>query len=298
MRIVVTGGCGFIGSRVVGRLAALGHDTTVLDKVPSKSNQPSIRASVLERDEMASAIEGADTVIHLAGTLHDPMRRDPYGAAMLELQGTLNVLEAAARTGTRHIVYASSFYVYDGIAASETVDEETPLDLRRMGLFGATKTMGEALCRSYKSLHGLTFSILRFGCAYGPGGSSVVRDFLRSAIEGQPIEIWGRGQRGNQYTFVDDIADGVVAALGARNETYNLIAPEITTTAELAELIVGEGSVGIVFDTQRAEGPSFAYMSSRKAVGELAWSCTPLSEGLRRSLGAMLEATEPAPTPL
>ena len=229
MRVIVTGGSGFIGSRLVKELHSLGHQVLVVDVRPLRAPEIRLSAeSVLDAEAMRRVVQDGDAVIHLAGDVRDGFRREPYRASMLQFQGTLNVLEACRINAIPHFLLASSFYVYQGLPDSMTVDEETPLNLLQMELFGAAKLMSEALCREYTRKYGLTHTIFRLGSAYGAGGSNVVRTFIEAGLAGRPLEVWGTGQRRNQYTFVADLVQGIVAGLGSHNETFNLISPETT----------------------------------------------------------------------
>jgi nucleoside-diphosphate-sugar epimerase len=298
MRVVVTGGSGFIGSRLCRRLVARGDEVTVVDLVPARaSGCRSVHSSVLDLDGTTRHVAGADVVVHLAGYVREGMRRSPHEGATLQLQGTLNVLEACRRAEVGHVALASSFYVYDAMPADVTVDESTPLDPRPKELFGAGKLMAEALCHEYQRRHGLDYTVFRLGAVYGFGGSSAVGDFIETGLRGQTIEVWGRGVRRNQYTYVDDIADGIIAGLARRNETYNLISPEATTTGQLAEMLAAVHGFRVRFDTDRPEGPSFPYMSAGKAVSELGWQPISLQDGVKATVEATAAESGHQPGP-
>jgi UDP-glucose 4-epimerase len=224
------------------------------------------------------------------------MRRQPYQGAELQLQGTLNALEACRVNDVPHLAYASSFYVYDGIPATESVDETTPLDPLTMELFGSAKLMGEALCQEYAKTYGLTYTIFRFGPAYGPGGSSAVGDFIETGLRGETIEVWGRGQRRNQYTYVADLGDAVVTGLDHKDQTYNLISPEATSLGQLAGILHEEFGFETQFNEDRPEGPSFPYISPAKAIAELDWRSTPLRDGIRETERALALETGSPPS--
>lgn len=297
MRVVVTGGSGFIGTRLLAELRMRGYEVGVVDLVPV--GRPGIAmypVSVLDADATRAAVGDAGAVIHLAGYVRDTFRRDPYGGSQLQIQGTLNVLEACRLNRVPHCLLASSFYVYQGLPATLTVDETTPIDLLATELFGGAKLMAEALCREYTQKYGVQHTILRLGSAYGPGGSNVVRTFIEMGRQGQGLEIWGPGQRRNQYTFVDDLVRGIVAGLDSPNETFNLASPEVTTTATLAELLAGEVGGPVRYDLARREEPSFPCVSSAKAMAKLHWQPTGLREGLAQTLQALGAAGEAAPT--
>ena len=169
------------------------------------------------------------------------------------------------------------------------MNEETPLDISKMELFGAIKYFCESMVKSYADKYGLRYVIFRFGSAYGPSEkcSNVIRTFIQMAQNGEPIEIWGKGTRRNQYTFVEDIANGCVLGIDSENEIYNLISPEETSTGELAQLLRRKYKFEIVFITERKEGPSMPYMSSRKAMKELGWNPVKLEQGIEQTITDM-----------
>jgi len=283
-KVVVTGGSGFIGARVVTRLRECGADVTVLDVVaPAADDVRGVVGSVLDLDTVVSAIAGADSVVHMAGPVRGSMRSAPLAGATLQLQGTLNVLEACCRADVAHLAFASSFYVYDGIDPAATVDEQTLLDVRAVELFGRCKLMGETLCRDWSTASGLGVVMFRIGPAYGGGGTSAVDQLLLDGLAHGAVEIWGSGDRHNQYTYVGDLADAICTGLDHDGETYNLTSPEAVTLAQLGELMRGFG-VTVVHDESRPAGPHLPTIDSSKAFDELGWAPVALEDGLRRML--------------
>jgi nucleoside-diphosphate-sugar epimerase len=115
---------------------------------------------------------------------------------------------------------------------------------------------------------------------------------MEAGWRGETIEVWGKGLRRNQYTYFDDIAAGCVLGMERRNEIYNLISPEETSTAELARLVGGKFGFDVVFNEVQKEGPSLACMSPRKGMQQLRWVPTPLAEGIdRMARGAVAKAS-------
>jgi UDP-glucose 4-epimerase len=285
VRVVVTGGCGFVGSRLVLGLVARGDEVSVIDIAGRPLKDAALHlVSVLERDRLVPLLRGADIVVHLAGYVREEMRRKPAAGTTLQIDGTRNVLDAAVSCGVPRIVLASSFYVY---AACDTtlVDETAPIDPAKLEPFGQAKLASEALCRRYAERGSIGFTSLRLGSAYGAGGTNAVRAFLTAGFRGETIEVWGDGSRRNQYTFVGDLAAGITAVLGrpaeSRDQIFNLVAPSVTTTAELAGLLAQTFGFRITFRGDRPDGPAFPYMHSEKATDLLGWHTLPLVDGLR-----------------
>ena len=292
MRAVVTGGCGFIGRSLVGQLRTAGHDALAADVRPAAGQGAGARrVDVLDLDDLRAAVAGADVVYHLAGPVLEGTRREPFRSSTLQLSGTLNVLEACRTTGVRKVVLASSFYVYDGLPADGIVNESSRLDPSRMELFGSLKVAAEQLVLGYARKYGTRFVLLRFGSAYGWGeGSNLVQELLDAGLDGRVLEVWGRGLRSNQYTYVDDIARGAVAALQVDDEIFNLVSPGETSTGELARLMCRRFGFQMRLLTDKPEGADFPYMSSRKAARQLGWRATPLPEALESLVAQRLGA--------
>ncbi len=284
MMIAVTGGAGFIGGALVSRLRAFGHQVLVLDVREIEGDGTEWRPTdILNFEQVKDSLKDIDLVFHLAGPVLEACRRNAYDASTLQIVGTLNVLEACRVLEVPKLALASSFYVYDGLLDTMIVNESSPLDIAPMELFGAVKFTAEKLVRTYATKYSLEYVIFRFGSAYGLGNcTNVVKSFLEAGWRGETIEVWGKGLRRNQYTYFDDIAQGCVLGMGQRNEVYNLISSEETTTGDLARLIRAKFGFEVAFNEAQSEGPSFPYMSSRKAMQQLGWVPMPLAEGIDR----------------
>jgi len=284
LKIGVTGGAGFIGSRLVRRLVEKGYNVISID-----INDPPgfirkckhIQGDLLDYSSTKEALRGLDLIYHLAGCVLESVRKDPFLGSAVNVDITRNVLEACRVNRVRKVLFASSFYVYDGINDRMIVNEETPLNTLDMELFAATKAFGESLLKEYHRKYGLNYVILRYGSAYGLGNcSNVVKTFLEAGWNGQPIEVWGEGKRRNQYTYVEDLAEGSILAMDRVNEVHNLISPEEMTIGELAELLRRKFGFEVIYNLQRREGASMPFMSSRKAMKELGWKPISLEEGI------------------
>src|SRR5262249_32021069 len=143
--------------------------------------------------------------------------------------------------GVGRFVYASTVWVYGGAEANgSALDEDTPLQVPTH-FYTATKLAGEMYCRSYEELYGLGQTTLRFGIPYGPRSREAagVAAFVPRAREGEPLVITGNGSQSRQFVYVEDLADGVVAALAdsASTGTYNLVGTETVSIATIAETV-------------------------------------------------------------
>jgi UDP-glucose 4-epimerase len=308
-RILVTGGSGFIGSHVVDKLAAAGFEPRIYDLHPSchheRGSVDTVVGDLLDEKTLRPAMEDCDAVVHLAAYADvGIVAEQPVEAEQCNARGTLAVLEAARATGTR-VIYGSTIWVY-GASGDGVIDEESPIGLPDH-LYTASKLAGEMYCSSYAELYDVPCTILRFGIPYGPRArlSTVIPIFVSKALRGEPLTIAGDGMQTRRFVYVEDLADGVVAALerGEDNRVYNLAGDETTTIRDLAEIISE-----LVEDTEIVNAPGRsgdfggAVISNERAAEELGWSAdTPLREGVRRYL-AWLEpkpapATEPVEDP-
>ncbi len=288
-RVLVTGGAGFIGSHVVDKLIAAGHEPRILDVRPSP-HHPDIETVIGDMcvlDDVLRAADGCDAIAHLAAAADvGEVQQDPLGAEQLNARGTACVLEAARRLEVGRVVYASTIWVYSDVEA-EHVDEATAL-APPAHLYTATKLAGELYCRSYRELYRVQSTVLRFGIPYGPRArpAAVIPIFVRKALAGEPLTLAGGGLQTRRFVYVEDIAEGVVAGLApqAADRTYNLVGDEEVTIREIAERVRDEvGDVELVLTEGRAGDFRGAEISGARAAAELGWSArTPFAEGLRR----------------
>ena len=292
MRVAVIGGSGFIGSFLIRRLLREGYDVLNVDIRRGSSDAEFHFADVRALDQVIGALSEVDVVYHLAGTVLNVARKNPYLSGQLDIYGTLNVLEACVRNDISKLIYASSFYVYDGIPSGTQVDESCRSDIFKAEMFGVAKLVGERLILEYNRRYGLKFTILRFGPVYGPHErcSCVVYEFIKEGLAGRPIVVWGRGERKNQYTYVEDIADGAVKAMRYENEIFNLISPEYRSIKEIAEFLRARYGFKVKYDLSKREGPSMPYISSKKAMDVLGWKSLSLEEGIEKTIRALQKA--------
>jgi UDP-glucose 4-epimerase len=291
LRVLVTGGSGFIGSHVVDVLAARGHEPVNFDRVESPHHEPgsveTIIGEATDADALAAAMHGCDAVIHLAAMADvNDVQADPEGAELANSRATLAVLEAVRRSGVGRVVYGSTIWVYSDVPET-SVCEQTRLS-HPAHLYTATKLAGELYCRSYAELYGVEYTILRFGIPYGPRArdATVLAAFTKKALAGEPLTVAGSGDQTRRFVYVEDLADGVVRGLApeAANRIYNLTGSETTTILEIAEAVrefVGDAE--IVHTPARAGDFGGKEVSSERAREDLGWvPVTPFREGARR----------------
>jgi UDP-glucuronate 4-epimerase len=264
MKILVTGAAGFIGSHTVERLLnSEQHEVTVLDNFNDYYN-PAIkranlagvkgRITLLEGDLMdASLVHGIfeegsfDAVIHLAARAGvRPSIEQPKLYIDTNIKGTFNLLEGARRTGCKRFVFASSSSVY-GVNKKIPFSEEDPI-LQTISPYAMTKMAGEQMCSNYSHLYGIKTVCLRFFTVYGPRQRPdlAISKFTRLIEDGMPIDKFGPGDTTRDYTFIEDIVDGIVGALEYRDgpicDIFNLGGSQTVTLNELIATI--EAAVG------------------------------------------------------
>jgi len=287
MRVSVIGSLGFIGSFLIKELLKKGYDVINIDiRRGSLNNVEFYLADVRVLDQVQSALSEVDMVYHLAGTVLNVARKNPYASGQLDIYGTLNVLEACVRSNVGKLIYASSFYVYDGMPSDRSVDESHKSDIFEAEMFGVAKLVGERLILEYNRKYGLRYVILRFGPVYGPHKrcSCVICEFIREGLLGKPIVVWGKGERKNQYTYVEDAASGAVKAMKHDNEIFNLISPEYKSIGEIAEFLRVKYGFRVEYDLTKHEGPSMPYISPKKAIEKLGWKPISLEKGIEKTV--------------
>lgn len=270
-QILVTGGLGLIGHNVVQRLCLLGHDVVVTDTrtgyglIPPSELESLMRERIrlipgdvrLYQEDIADEVginsimrnHNIDTVVHLASFPRQKVVNiNPMSGSRTMSEGLLNLLECATKHAVQKFVYISSSMVYGNF----TDDVREDAECRPQGQYGIMKLAGEWLVRDYTRRTGMTHVIIRPSAVYGPLDveDRVISKFLLAALRGEVLKVKGAGET-LDFTFVDDAADGIVAATlrdQACNKIYNITKSHSHTllqAAELAVSIVGRGSIDV-----------------------------------------------------
>ncbi|HYF00998.1 MAG TPA: NAD-dependent epimerase/dehydratase family protein [Planctomycetota bacterium] len=235
MKVLLTGGAGFIGSHLLERLVARGDDVAVVDDFNDyydpaikRRNLPGsgfrLHSLDIRQAGPLVAAEKPDVVVHLAARAGvRPSLQDPRLYESVNVEGTLVLLEACRRSGVGRFVFASSSSVYGNGRAPSREDDP---DLRPVSPYGVTKLLSEHYARLYATLHGLQVTGLRFFTVYGPRQrpDMAIHAFTRAVVEGREIPMFGDGTTERDYTHIDDILQGLVAAIDRPEpfEIYNL----------------------------------------------------------------------------
>ncbi|HVP01868.1 MAG TPA: NAD-dependent epimerase/dehydratase family protein [Solirubrobacteraceae bacterium] len=302
MRVLVTGGSGFIGSHVVDKLRDAGHTPVIYDRVPSpfhaKGDVETVIGQLDDLRALERAMDGCQAVMHLAAAADvNIVAKEPLDAEACNARGTATVLEAARQSGVERVVYASTIWVYTG-ESGQRVDEDSALGMPNH-LYTASKLAGEMYCRSYHELYGLETTILRFGIPYGPRArpAAVIPAFVNKALAGEALTVAGGGQQSRRFVYVEDLAVGCVRGLEpvAANRIYNLVSDESTTIMEIAEL-VQELVAPVPIEDVGARTADYVgvEVSGERARRELDWTATtPFREGVSRYVAWRRDQDDP-----
>jgi UDP-glucuronate 4-epimerase len=314
MRILVTGGAGFIGFHATKALLARGHTVFAVDEIndyysprlknarlaelESNTNWRFTKVDIGDAPALNAAIAGErfDAILHLAAQAGVRYAvENPAAYTRSNLVGHQNILEIARhQAGLLHLVYASSSSVY-GNDTPAPFREDARAD-KPMSYYGATKRSCELLSYSYASLYGLKQTGLRFFTVYGPYGRPDMAywSFTDAIFRGRPIPVFGQGKLRRDFTYVDDIVEGVVAILEAPfvgvpgeapHRVYNLGNHHPEEVLTLIRII--EGVTGRRAEVNFTEGPpgdvNETYADITRAKSDFGFSPkTPLTEGIPR----------------
>ncbi|MDQ7793860.1 MAG: NAD-dependent epimerase/dehydratase family protein [bacterium] len=289
MKLLVTGGSGFIGSHVAQTLRSRGHEVLTFDFRPPAPGLgiQGVEGDVCDLATLTPAMPGVDVVCHLAGVADVYVALDdPQLAAKVNVLGTANVMQAAREAGISRVVYASTWEVY-GAPRYQPVDEGHPCVPDHP--YSITKYAGERMALCCGALDGISTIALRLGTAYGSRlrASSVFSVFIQRALHGQSIPVHGDGKQARQFTHAYDLARAFVAAAESdvQTATFNVGAPEMVSVIEIAQMITKHLPAEIEFIPSRKADVVPLRFSSDLARKVLGWTATiPFEEGLRQML--------------
>lgn len=303
---LVTGGAGFIGSHVVEALLARGERVLCLDNFDTFYDPAIKRRNIagalanpkyqlVEGDirdqaavEKVCQAHGVTRIFHAAARAGvRPSIQDPFLYEDVNVRGTLSLLEVARRRPLTAFVFASSSSVYGGL---ETVPfSETAALSRPISPYASTKLAGEHICYTYHHLYGTPITCLRFFTVYGPRQrpEMAIHQFVRQIEDGQPVKMFGDGTSRRDFTYIEDIVQGVVAALDRPFpfEVFNLgesATIELRALIELIEQAMGKKAKIEALPDQPGDVPlTYADISKARAMLDYR-PTTPVAEGVKR----------------
>ncbi len=285
MKVVVTGGSGFIGSNLAGELVR-DHEVTVIDNLSTgrienldyiRDKIELINGSILDLDLLRVVFAGADTVFHQAAIPSVQRSVDnPIASNQANVDGTLNVLVAARDCGVRKVVYASSSSVYGD---TPTLPKREDMKPNPKSPYAVSKLAGEYYCRVFSDVYGLKTACLRYFNVFGPRQdpkseyAAVIPRFVTRILEGKPPVIYGDGQQTRDFTFVKDVVKAnILAGRGEAEGVFNIACGRRISLNDLALRImeIAGNQVEPVYDKPRAGDikDSLADISAaRRAIG-------------------------------
>lgn len=308
-RVVVTGGCGFLGSHLVEQLVARGDDVTIVDGAPPPEHQPVsreharfVRGDVRDRDSLAAAIApGVDVVYHLAAVVGvDQYLSRPLDVVDINFGGTRSVLELASRADAKVVLTSTSeiFGKNPDVPWREDGDRVLGSTSADRWAYSSSKALAEHLLFAFVRQHGLAATIVRYFNVYGPRQrpAFIVSRSIHRALNGKPMVRYDEGRQTRCFTYVEDAIAGTLLAAdspAAVGEAYNIGSMTETTVADALDLIAklaGPDATSIAVDTRVSLGPTYEDLSRRipdntKARTTLGWECrTALEDGLTATI--------------
>ena len=299
LKVVVTGGAGFIGSNLCGTLLEQGANVTAFDNLYSgkidsikdlmDNGLNFIQEDIRDPAAIEKATKNCTIIFHLAAQTSVPLSMEnPKEDCEINVVGTLNVLEAARKAGAR-MVFASSCAVY-GNPEKRPTPETYPT--HPIAFYGLTKLLGENYCRFYQETYGSEIVMLRIFNVYGPNCHGAIYDFLNKLRKTpDKLEVLGTGKQSRDFVYVSDMVDMLIKAAtspAASGNTFNVGTGTTTSVAELAKMIVnilGLKNVNISFQGGQAWAGDMdiTLADNSKAVKKLQWKPkVSLKEGLKK----------------
>jgi UDP-glucose 4-epimerase len=302
MNVLITGGCGFIGSHLAEAMVRRGDKVTIFDSLQLNVGMLSnirdvakdirfIRGDIRDFNAVRDATMGVEAVYHLSAISHLPFcRSNPLQAAEVNLGGTYNVLEACRVNGVGLMMLAGTDHVYGEPGAEELpVTEDYPY--RPTDTYALTKVQSMQLCTLYHNIYGLDTRVLLSSNVFGErqDGTKAVPIFAKTAWKNYPISING-GEQSRQFYYVGDLVEAylLVAEKGKAGEKYNVAGSREVTVRKLVDMVVrsiGSQSPIVVRDYRVDESPNLRLVIDTRKIRELGWTeRVGFEAGLARTL--------------
>ncbi|ABS40365.1 GDP-mannose 4,6-dehydratase [Clostridium botulinum] len=298
MKVLVSGGAGFIGSNLVDKLINLGHNVCIIDNLSTGNiNNVNKKAQLYINDILDPNVskifekEKFDIVYHLAAQIDvQKSITNPIFDSNVNVCGTINIINNCVNYNVKKIVYSSSAAVYGH-------PEYLPIDeghgIRPISYYGLSKYTAEEYIRVFSNLNNLDFTILRYANVYGirqdpKGEGGVISTFMNSLFKKQPLYIFGDGSALRDYIFVEDIVDANIAALSSGGkERFNIGTGVYTSVKELAENMIDiiDLKSNIEYASARKGDIANSYFNISKAKNKLNWIPKfSLKDGLKKTI--------------
>ena len=300
MKVLVTGGAGFIGSHLMRKLLAEGAEAVALDNLSFGRRENLLpEMELVEADVLGEELDQVvaaghfDAIVHLAGqTLVGTSIEDPATDAEQNILATIRVLEAARKNGVSRVIFSSTAASYGDVLESELPIKEAH-KLSPMSFYGLSKVTVEQYLELYHRIFGLDYVVLRFANVYGErqgdgGEGGVISIFTKNIAAGNEITIFGDGEQTRDFVYAGDIAAGIWAALhtATPNAAYNLSTQTETSLRELVNILsnIAGRRIEPKYGPERAGDIYKSMLSNARARRGLGWKpAVSLEDGLRRT---------------
>jgi len=303
LKVLITGGSGFIGSHLVDLFLKAGYETVVLDNFFSGTTENIrqcmdnkkfhlIKGDIRNPEDIEKAVKSVDVVCHLAAIVNIPLSiENPLLVNEANVEGTLNLLQACVKHNVERFVYASTCAVY-GEAQHLPIDEEHPTN--PLSPYGASKLAAEHYCKVFHRIYGLQTACLRFFNVYGPRQTSgpyggVITTFIESLKKAEPLVIFGDGNQTRDFIYVEDAAKACIIALHCKKcsgKTFNIGTGTQTSVNKLAQILIkllDKPQAKIIHSSERKGDIRESYANISRAEKDLGFKPEILIyEGLKK----------------
>ena len=287
MKILVTGGSGFVGSHIVDKLVNNGYEVRVFDRAnPLRADVEWFNGDLLNEKDVLEACKDIEVVFHLAAIADVNVALSHFDVClMINEMGTMNILKSATAEEVERVILASTTWVYG--RNKGVVDENAPIPFPEH-IYTKTKIGQEQLVYSWNQHHGLPYTILRYDIPYGPRmrTNMAISIFVRRAMRNEPITIFGDGKQGRCFIYIEDLAEGNIAGMNdnAKNQVINLAGPEFVTMIDIVDNLKKTfGEIEVKYEPVRPHDFEGSVTSIEKAKQLLKWKPkTTFQEGLAK----------------
>ena len=282
MKVLVTGGSGFIGSHVVDMLLRNNHEVLIYDLDSPRFNQPCkhVKADVNDLTKLINASQGYDMIYHMAAEANvNRFFDNPLYSNYNTSNSTLSVLESARANNISRVLLSSTEWIYGSVQGSEDefITEETPYSHNPDHLYTSSKIAAELFCKNYKTLYGVNYTIMRYGIPFGERArpETVTPIFISKILKDEEITIHGDGSQIRQFIYVKDLAEGNAACMKpeGENQVFNINGKEKITVIGIVKTLeeILNKNAKIKFIEDRKGNYKGRFISSEKAEKLLGW---------------------------
>lgn len=282
MKVLVTGGSGFIGSHVVDVLINNNHEALIYDLEEPRYNRQCgyIKGDVNDLEKLTKASKGFDFIYHMAAEANvNRFFEKPLYSNHNTSDSALSVLECARINNVGRVLISSTEWIYGSVEGdeSEQITEETPYAQNPDHLYTSSKIAAEMFCKNYKTLYGVNYTIMRYGIPFGERArpETVTPIFINKILNNEEITIHGTGSQTRQFIYVKDLAEGNVSCMqqAAENGIFNINGREVIRVIDIVtalEEIIGK-KAKVKFIEDRKGNYKGRFISSEKAEKLLGW---------------------------